>query len=90
MESKLSRPSAEQWYEQCGKKKRYSSETLAQKVADRRMEVDRRMGSEELTWDLRLRVYKCHMCMGFHITSKPHSKRWPSDDNGSQGSVSVF
>lgn len=46
-------------YKQCLKKKRYSTFRLAKKVA--KISLDKR-GAE-------LRIYKCDICNGFHLTS---------------------
>ena len=46
-------------YAQCGKKKRYPTEYRAREIARRRI----RSGSGGL------RVYPCHFCGGYHLTS---------------------
>lgn len=50
---------------QCFKKRRYDRETDARFAAQKR----------ESAGNVLLRVYKCHICEGFHLSSKWRNKR---------------
>ncbi len=53
------------WLQQCGKKRRYRTEKYARQMAN----------ACEKRRKVKLRVYACAMCNGWHITSKPEKAR---------------
>ena len=57
----MARPVTEQWYDQCGKKAKYSTEALVARIIERTV---RERG-------VQLRAYKCEFCRSWHVTSKP-------------------
>lgn len=56
----------------CYSKKRYSTEEYAQKLANKRA-YERKV---------KLRVYGCHVCGGYHITSKDKRDELPKLTQG--------